>query len=267
MNLDVVTPVPLALSPPKLVVDDLGVAYGGQPALQGVSFSARTGEITAIIGPSGCGKSTCLLALNRLTELVPRATVSGRVLIDGVDVLGAVTNVTTLRRRVGMVFQKPIPFPLSIERNIAFPLREHGVAKAEIADRVEQALKAVGLWAEVKHRLSSSALGLSGGQQQRLCIARAVALEPEVLLLDEPTSALDPASAQHIESLLGELKARYAVVVVTHNLQQARRTADRIAFFHVLGTVGTLVEFDDTATIFGRARDQRTRDYVEGRFG
>ncbi len=256
-----------ALERQKLVVQDLRVCYRGLPALQGVSFSADVGQITAIIGSSGCGKSSCLLALNRLAELVPGSGVAGRVLLDGVDVLQPSTNLTTLRRRIGMVFQKPTPFPLSIERNIAFPLREHGVRGPEIAARVRRALVAVGLWSEVKDRLRSSALALSGGQQQRLCIARAIALEPEVLLLDEPTSSLDPAAAQRVEALLSELKTSYAIVVVTHNLHQARRIADRTAFFTLEDGVGTLVELDDTARIFAGARDPRTRDYVEGRFG
>jgi len=258
---------------PEVVFDsrDVSVFYGAKQALTGVSLAIRRGQITALIGPSGCGKTTFLRSLNRMNDSVPSFRIEGQVLYHGHDLYAGNVDRVEVRRRIGMVFQKPNPFPKSIYDNVAWAPRNLGL-KAGLADRVEQALRGAALWDEVKDRLKDSALGLSGGQQQRLCIARAIAIEPDVLLLDEPASALDPIATAAIEELMHSLKGRFTIVIVTHNMQQAARVADRTAFFSLasLGAerpVGTLIEFDDTATIFGGPRDPRTRDYVSGRFG
>jgi len=241
---------PLVPGPPCCVpktligVENLSLSYGGKPALRDISLDIYRGCITALVGPSGCGKTSFLSALNRLTDLIPGCEVSGRVQIGGVDVRDPALDVGALRRRVGMIFQRPAPFPLSIRRNIEMPLKEHGVrGRAELAGRTKRALTDVGLWAEVKDRLDAPALALSGGQQQRLCIARALALEPSVLLMDEPCSALDPLSSGVVEDLIVSLRGRITVVIVTHNLAQARRIANFAAFFWVHERAGTLVEF------------------------
>ena len=221
-------------------------------------------QITAFIGPSGCGKSTCIKTLNRMNDLVAGCRITGKVSIDGEDIYDPRTDVTLLRKRAGMVFQKPNPFPMSIYDNIAYGPRVHGVRnKRQLDEVVEKSLRGAALWDEVKDRLKSSALGMSGGQQQRLCIARALAVEPDILLMDEPTSALDPISTLKVEDLMQELKKSYTVVIVTHNMQQAGRIADKTAFF----LMGELVEFDDTVTMFNTPRDKRTEDYITGRFG
>jgi phosphate transport system ATP-binding protein len=241
----------------------LVVRYRGVPAIRGVSLALPERQVTALIGPSGCGKSTFLRSLNRMNELVPGATTEGEVLLDGERIVGRLDPVD-LRRRVGMVFQRSNPFPKSILENVAYGLRVGGVSdRAEIADRVERSLRAAALWDEVKDRLHESALGLSGGQQQRVCIARALAVEPEVLLMDEPASALDPIATAKIEDLIHALKARYTIVIVTHNMQQAARVSDRTAFFYL----GELVEVGPTERIFTSPREQRTEDYVTGKFG
>ncbi len=248
-------------------VRDIDVHYGAKPALAGVSLKIERNVVTAIIGPSGCGKSTFLRSLNRMNDSVPGFRLDGRVLYHGHDVYGSGVDRVEVRRRIGMVFQKPNPFPKSIFDNVAWAPRNLGL-RAGLHERVEQALRGAALWDEVKDRLKQSALGLSGGQQQRLCIARAIAVEPDVLLLDEPASALDPIATAAIEDLMHSLKRRYTIVIVTHNMQQAARVADRTAFFS-LGDerVGALVEYDTTETIFTRPADGRTRDYVNGRFG
>ncbi|MFT0635474.1 phosphate ABC transporter ATP-binding protein, partial [Pseudomonas sihuiensis] len=216
--------------PPSIQIENLSVHYAGQVALQGASLAVAPGELMALVGPSGCGKSSLLSAVNRMSDLVPGARVSGRVLIDGRDVLSEAEDVQALRRQIGMVFQQPNPFPLSIAENIRFALREHGVRNnAVLEERLEQALQATGLWNEVRDRLDKPALGLSGGQQQRLCFARALALQPSVLLLDEPCSALDPMASATVEALIDSLKGRYTLLMVTHNLAQARRLADHVA--------------------------------------
>jgi phosphate transport system ATP-binding protein len=251
---------------------DLGVTYGGVQAVGGVNLDVHKCLVTALIGPSGCGKTTILRCLNRMNDLVPGAAVNGQALYHGVDLYGSAVDPVEIRRRIGMVFQKPNPFPKSIYDNIAFALRVHGL-KDNLDDRVEQALRQAALWDEVKTRLKKTALGLSGGQQQRLCIARALAVEPDVVLMDEPASALDPISTARIEELLHSLKTEYTIVIVTHNMQQAARVADMTAFFSVdvAGDGdrrrGVLVEYDATATIFTRPSDKRTEDYVTGRFG
>jgi phosphate transport system ATP-binding protein len=274
---------PLALTPtaaepskdalPKEVVfdiDDLSVLYGTHLAVQGVGLDIYKNAITALIGPSGCGKSTFLRCLNRMNDLVPNARVEGRLLYHGTDIYGPGVDPIEVRRRIGMVFQRPNPFPKSIYDNIAYGLRILGM-KDNLDERVEQALRRAAIWDEVKDRLKRSALGLSGGQQQRLCIARAIAVEPDVVLLDEPASALDPISTQAIEDLMHELKKQYTLVIVTHNMQQAARVADRTAFFSLevdeSGRSGVLVEYDETAKIFTAPSDKRTEDYVTGRFG
>ena len=247
----------------KMEVKDLNLFYGDFQALKHVSISMPEKEITAFIGPSGCGKSTLLKTLNRMNDLVEGCRIEGQVLLDGEDVYGSV-NVNALRRRVGMVFQKANPFPMSIYDNITYGPKLHGVHnKAELDELVESSLKGAALWNEVKDRLKKSALGLSGGQQQRLCIARALAVKPEVLLMDEPTSALDPGSTMKVEELMSELKKDYTVVIVTHNMQQAARISDRTAFF----LLGELVEVGPTAQIFSTPQDKRTEDYISGRFG
>jgi phosphate transport system ATP-binding protein len=256
----------------QIVLDarNVKVSYGAKTAIAGVNLKIQRNVVTAIIGPSGCGKSTFLRSLNRLNDSVPGFRLDGQILYHGHDVYGSSANRVEVRRRIGMVFQKPNPFPKSIYDNVAWAPRNLGM-KAGLDERVERALRGAALWNEVKDRLKSNALGLSGGQQQRLCIARAIAVEPDVLLLDEPASALDPVATAAIEDLMHSLKRRYTIVIVTHNMQQAARVADRTAFFSldvVDGErVGALIEYDDTKTIFASAADSRTRDYVNGRFG
>jgi phosphate transport system ATP-binding protein len=252
-------------------VRDVDAYYGGPvPAIAGISMKMHRGQITAIIGPSGCGKSTFIRSLNRMNDSIPGFRVEGQVLYHGHDIYGPGADRVEVRRRIGMVFQKPNPFPKSIYDNIAWAPRNLGM-KQDLSERVERALRGAALWDEVKDRLKESALGLSGGQQQRLCIARAIAIEPDVLLLDEPASALDPIATASIEELMHTLKSRYTIVIVTHNMQQAARVADRTAFFSLdeteKGRAGALIECDATEKIFSRPADPRTRDYVSGRFG
>ena len=248
----------------KIALDSLHLFYGNFQALKGITMDIAENQITAFIGPSGCGKSTCIKTLNRMNDLVAGCRITGKVSIDGEDIYDPRTDVTLLRKRAGMVFQKPNPFPMSIYDNIAYGPRGHGVRnKRQLDEVVEKSLRGAALWDEVKDRLKSSALGMSGGQQQRLCIARALAVEPDILLMDEPTSALDPISTLKVEDLMQELKKSYTVVIVTHNMQQAGRIADKTAFF----LMGELVEFDDTVTMFNTPRDKRTEDYITGRFG
>ena len=247
----------------KMTVENLDLFYGGFQALKKINLKIQANEITALIGPSGCGKSTLLRSLNRMNDLVDGCRISGTIRLDGEDIYGNMDS-NLLRRRVGMVFQKPNPFPMSIYDNIAFGLRTHGVrSKAALDEIVERSLRGAAIWDEVKDRLKKSALGMSGGQQQRLCIARALAVEPEVLLMDEPTSALDPISTAKVEELAAELKKKYCIVIVTHNMQQAVRISDKTAFF----LLGELVEFGDTEKIFSMPEDKRTEDYITGRFG
>jgi phosphate transport system ATP-binding protein len=258
---------PGAARPVIFHVRDVAVFYGEQPAIERVTLQIRRNLVTAIIGPSGCGKSTFLRSLNRMNDAVPGFRLSGQVRYHGHDLYAGAVNRVEVRRRIGMVFQKPNPFPKSIYDNVAWAPRNLGM-KHGLDERVEQALRGAALWDEVKDRLKASALSLSGGQQQRLCIARAIAIEPDVLLLDEPASALDPIATAAIEELMHTLKRRYTLVIVTHNMQQAARVADRTAFFSLdEQRVGTLVEEDATQTIFSRPADARTRDYVSGRFG
>ncbi len=253
-------------------VSDLRVAYGGNIALQDVNLDVHKNTVTAFIGPSGCGKSTFIRCFNRMNDLIPGAKVSGTVLYHGEDLYGRDVDEVEIRRRIGMVFQKPNPFPKSIYDNIAFGPRVLGM-DGSMDERVEGSLRQAALWEEVKDRLKDGALGLSGGQQQRLCIARALAVEPEVILMDEPASALDPISTTRIEDLMHELKRNYTIIIVTHNMQQAARVADMTAFFSVLvdedgaGRRGILVEYDSTTKIFTTPSDKRTEDYVTGRFG
>ena len=248
----------------KIALDSLHLFYGDFQALKGITMDIAENQITAFIGPSGCGKSTCIKTLNRMNDLVAGCRITGKVSIDGEDIYDPRTDVTLLRKRAGMVFQKPNPFPMSIYDNIAYGPRVHGVRnKRQLDEVVEKSLRGAAVWEEVKDRLKSSALGMSGGQQQRLCIARALAVEPDILLMDEPTSALDPISTLKVEDLMQELKKSYTVVIVTHNMQQAGRIADKTAFF----LMGELVEFDDTVTMFNTPRDKRTEDYITGRFG
>ena len=245
-------------------IQNLNLYYGSFQALKGVNLDIPERRATAFIGPSGCGKSTLLKTLNRMTDLVEDCRVEGKVLFDGKNIFSRLTDVNTLRRRVGMVFQKPNPFPMSIYENIAFGPRTHGVRKKEELDElVERSLTEAALWGEVKDRLRKSALGLSGGQQQRLCIARALAVQPEVLLMDEPTSALDPISTARIEELVLGLKREYTVVMVTHHMQQAKRVSDRTVFF----LLGEVVEAGETERLFSSPQDARTGDYINGRFG
>ena len=242
----------------------LNLWYGEHHALHDVSLSVPEKSITALIGPSGCGKSTFLKTLNRMNDLIPGVKITGEVNYKGTNILAPSVDVSALRREIGMVFQKPNPFPMSIYDNVAYGPRTHGVrGKAKLDDIVERSLRGAAIWDEVKDRLKKNALGLSGGQQQRLCIARALAVEPEVLLMDEPTSALDPISTSRIEELALELKERYTIVIVTHNMQQAVRISDRTAFF----LLGELVECGDTERIFSQPADKRTEDYITGRFG
>jgi phosphate transport system ATP-binding protein len=249
---------------------DVSVSYGSKRALSGVNLNVPHGRITALIGPSGCGKSTFIRSLNRMNDSVPSFRIEGQVLYHGHDMYASNVDEVEVRRRIGMVFQKPNPFPKSIYDNVAWAPRNLGMRHG-LDERVESALRGAALWGEVKDRLKDSALGLSGGQQQRLCIARAIAIEPDVLLLDEPASALDPIATKLIEDLMHTLKGRFTIVIVTHNMQQAARVADQTAFFSldtgVAEPVGTLVEVAETETIFSRPADPRTRDYVSGRFG
>ena len=248
----------------KISTSDLNLYYGNNHALKNINLDIYENHITAFIGPSGCGKSTYLKTLNRMNDLVPNVTINGKVWIDGEDIYDPKVDTTLLRKKVGMVFQQPNPFPMSIYDNIAYGPRIHGIkGKAELDAIVEKSLRGAALWDEVKDRLKRSALGLSGGQQQRLCIARALAVEPEILLMDEPTSALDPISTLKIEDLMGELKKNYTVVIVTHNMQQATRIADYTAFF----LVGEVVEYAPTTDLFSHPREKKTEDYITGRFG
>ncbi|MGN1413147.1 MAG: phosphate ABC transporter ATP-binding protein PstB [Anaerovoracaceae bacterium] len=247
----------------KMVLSNVDLYYGDFHALKNISLDIPENQITAFIGPSGCGKSTLLKSLNRMNDLVEGCKITGSFLLDGEDIYGNM-DVNELRKRVGMVFQKPNPFPMSIYDNVAYGPRTHGVrSRVALDEIVERSLKDAAIWDEVKDRLKSSALGLSGGQQQRLCIARALAVEPEVLLMDEATSALDPISTSKIEDLAVELKDKYTIVMVTHNMQQATRVSDKTAFF----LLGEIVEFDDTERLFSMPRDKRTEDYITGRFG
>lgn len=247
----------------KITVENLDLYYTNFHALKSVSLKIPENEITAFIGPSGCGKSTLLKTLNRMNDLVEGCRITGKVLLEDKDIYGDM-DINQLRERVGMVFQKPNPFPMSIYDNIAFGPRTHGVrSKAKLDDIVERSLRGAAIWDEVKDRLKKSALGMSGGQQQRLCIARALAVNPEVLLMDEPTSALDPISTAKIEDLATELKKQYTIIIVTHNMQQAVRISDKTAFF----LLGEVVEFGQTEQLFSMPRDKRTEDYITGRFG
>lgn len=247
----------------KFTIKDLDLFYGDFQALKKISMHIPEKEITAFIGPSGCGKSTLLKSLNRMNDLVEGCKITGTLLLDG-EPINQMKNVNLLRKRVGMVFQKPNPFPMSIYDNVAYGPRTHGIRKkSELDAIVEDSLKKAAIWDETKDRLKKSALGMSGGQQQRLCIARALAVQPEVLLMDEPTSALDPISTTKIEDLALELKNQYTIVMVTHNMQQAARISDKTAFF----LLGEMVEMNDTETIFSKPQDKRTDDYIKGRFG
>ena len=249
----------------KMAARDVNVFYGQKQAIRNVSIDVTQENVTAFIGPSGCGKSTFLRTLNRMNDTVASARVEGQITLDGEDIYSSSMDVVQLRARVGMVFQKPNPFPKSIYENIAYGPRIHGLAsaKAEMDQVVEKSLRRAGLWDEVKDRLNDSGTALSGGQQQRLCIARAIAVDPEVILMDEPCSALDPIATAKIEELIHELRGRYAIVIVTHNMQQAARVSQRTAFFHL----GTLVEYGDTSEIFTNPRQERTKDYITGRYG
>ena len=247
----------------KMTVKDLDLHYGSFHALKNINIDLPENEVTAFIGPSGCGKSTLLKSLNRMNDLVEGCKIDGLVTLDGEDIYGDM-DVNLLRRRVGMVFQKPNPFPMSIYDNIAFGPRTHGIHnKRKLDEIVERSLRDAAIWDEVKDRLDKSALGMSGGQQQRLCIARALAIEPEVLLMDEPTSALDPISTNKVEELVEQLKKNYTIIMVTHNMQQAARVSDRTAFF----LLGEVVEYSETEMLFSKPRDKRTEDYITGRFG
>lgn len=248
----------------KLYARDLNLYYGDNHALKGINLDIEEKQITAFIGPSGCGKSTFLKTLNRMNDLVPGVKITGQVVLDGENIYAREVDVTLLRKKVGMVFQSPNPFPMSIYDNIAYGPRLHGIRRRlQLDEIVERSLRGAAIWDEVKDRLKKSALGLSGGQQQRLCIARALAVEPEVLLMDEPTSALDPISTSRIEELAMELKKDYTIVMVTHNMQQAARISDKTAFF----LLGDMVEFGPTEKIFSMPQDRRTEDYITGRFG
>lgn len=249
---------------PKFSVKDLDLYYGDFQALKKINMDIEKREVAAFIGPSGCGKSTLLKTLNRMNDLVDSCRITGDVLLDGKSIYSRDTDINELRKRVGMVFQKPNPFPMSIYDNIAYGPRTHGIrSKGKLDEIVEKSLRDAAIWDEVKDRLKSSALGMSGGQQQRLCIARALAVQPEVLLMDEPTSALDPISTTKIEDLAVQLKKDYTIIMVTHNMQQAARISDKTAFF----LLGEVVEFHDTHQIFSMPKDKRTEDYITGRFG
>jgi phosphate transport system ATP-binding protein len=251
--------------PPKMSARKVGVFYGDKQALKDVSVDIHDDKVTAFIGPSGCGKSTFLRCLNRMNDTIPSARVTGEIELDGDDVYASKMDVVQLRARVGMVFQKPNPFPKSIYENVAYGPRIHGLSanKGELDGIVEKSLKRAGLWEEVKDRLQESGTALSGGQQQRLCIARAIAVDPEVILMDEPCSALDPIATAKIEELIHELRGRYAIAIVTHNMQQAARVSQRTAFFHL----GEMVEYGRTKDIFTNPVQQRTQDYITGRYG
>ncbi len=247
-----------------ITVKDLCLWYGSHQALKDININIEENSITALIGPSGCGKSTFLKTLNRMNDLIPGVKITGEVAYDGMNIFDPSVDVNTLRREVGMVFQKPNPFPMSIYDNVAYGPRTHGVKKkAKLDEIVEESLRGAAIWDEVKDRLKKNALGLSGGQQQRLCIARALAVKPRVLLMDEPTSALDPISTSKIEELAAELKKKYTIVIVTHNMQQAVRISDYTAFF----LLGELVEYGKTEDMFSTPKDKRTEDYITGRFG
>ena len=248
----------------KIVIEHLNLWYGSFQALKDINLRLPANQITAFIGPSGCGKSTLLKSLNRMNDLVEGCRIEGTVTLDGEDIFSRKMDVNLLRKRVGMVFQKPNPFPMSIYDNVAYGPRTHGIrSRVKLDEIVEKSLRGAAIWDEVKDRLKKSALGMSGGQQQRLCIARALAVEPEVLLMDEPTSALDPISTSRIEELAMELKKDYTIVMVTHNMQQAARISDKTAFF----LLGDMVEFGPTEKIFSMPQDRRTEDYITGRFG
>ena len=248
----------------KIKTEKLNLYYGSNRALKDINMQIRANAVTALIGPSGCGKSTFLKTLNRMNDLIDSVKIEGKVCLDGKNIYEPKVDTTQLRKRVGMVFQQPNPFPMSIYDNIAYGPRIHGIKnKAELDEIVENSLRGAVIWDEVKDRLRKSSIGLSGGQQQRLCIARALAVEPEVLLMDEPTAALDPIATLKVEELMSELKRKYTVVVVTHNMQQAARVSDDTAFF----LMGEVIEFDSTVNLFSRPRDERTKDYVTGRFG
>ena len=256
--------VAAAAHPPRLATQDYRLFYGAHPALKGVSIAMPSNSVTAIIGPSGCGKSTLLRSFNRMNDLIPGVRIEGRVEVSGVDVYAPGTDVVELRRRVGMVFQRPNPFPKSIFENVAFGLNMLGLNdRGELSARVEDSLRRAALWDEVKDRLDRSALQLSGGQQQRLCIARCLAVEPEVILMDEPASALDPTATARVEELILDLKGRYTIIVVTHNMQQAARISDQTAFM----LQGELIEFDETRRMFTSPKAKLTEDYITGRFG
>ena len=247
----------------KLTISNMELYYGDFKALKGINLNIQANEITAFIGPSGCGKSTLLKSLNRMNDLVEGCRITGSILLDGEDIYGDM-DINLLRKRVGKVFQKPNPFPMSVYDNIAYGPRTHGIhSKAQLDDIVEKSLRDAAIWDELKDRLKKSALGLSGGQQQRLCIARALAVQPEVLLMDEPTSALDPISTSKIEDLAVELKKDYTIVMVTHNMQQAARISDKTAFF----LLGEVIEFGETEQIFSMPKNKKTEDYITGRFG
>jgi phosphate transport system ATP-binding protein len=254
-----------AAKTPKMRAENVDVFYGDKQALKGVSIDIHDDRVTAFIGPSGCGKSTFLRCLNRMNDTIPSARVTGQIELDGQDITDPRMDVVQLRARVGMVFQKPNPFPKSIYENVAYGPRIHGLAdgKAKLDEIVEKSLKRAGLWDEVKDRLQESGTALSGGQQQRLCIARAIAVDPEVILMDEPCSALDPIATAKIEELIHELRGRYAIAIVTHNMQQAARVSQRTAFFHL----GVMVEYGKTSEIFTNPRERRTQDYITGRYG
>jgi phosphate transport system ATP-binding protein len=258
---------PCCAPEPLLSIRNLSITYDRNTVLDGVSLDIYRGCITALIGPSGCGKTSLLSSLNRLTDMIPGAVVGGSIRLGDTEVLRPAVDVLALRRRVGMIFQRPNPFPLSIRRNLELPLREHGVRRAELEQRISTALRDVGLWDEVRDRLDSPALALSGGQQQRLCIARALVLEPEVLLMDEPCSALDPIASGVVEDLIQRLRGRYTVVIVTHNLAQARRIANYAAFFWMKERVGQLIEFGRCQALFEAPRDELTAAYVSGARG
>jgi phosphate transport system ATP-binding protein len=253
------------LAEPKIRTRDVSVFYGDKRAIDNVSIDIQTEFVTAFIGPSGCGKSTFLRSLNRMNDTIAAARVEGEILLDGEDIYRSGMDVVQLRARVGMVFQKPNPFPKSIYENVAYGPRIHGLAdgKGELDAIVERSLRRAGLWEEVKDRLSDSGTALSGGQQQRLCIARAIAVDPEVILMDEPCSALDPIATARIEELIDDLRGRYAIVIVTHSMQQAARVSQRTAFFHL----GNMVEYGETSQIFTNPREERTKDYITGRYG
>ncbi|MDO8207057.1 MAG: phosphate ABC transporter ATP-binding protein PstB [Gallionella sp.] len=252
------------IAKPRVVVKDLNFFYGKYRALKDINLDIAEKKVTAFIGPSGCGKSTLLRTFNRMYQLYPQQTATGSIMLDGDNILDKHQDLNKLRAKVGMVFQKPTPFPMSIYDNIAFGVKlYHNLSKNDMDERVEWALKKAALWGEVKDKLKQSGMGLSGGQQQRLCIARAIAVKPEVLLLDEPTSALDPISTAHIEKLIDELKEDFTIVIVTHNMQQAARVSDYTAYMYL----GDLIEFGDTSTVFTNPVRKETEDYITGRFG